>query len=703
MDVIQSLLPSLETVGVLGYWIVLLIALLESLVVIGAIIPGSTVVVLAGVVSARGYLDIGDLIWFAAIGAIIGDGISYYLGAKGTRMFRVGNKLLKPRHLEMGQRFFDRHGSKSIFVARFVGPLRAIVPFIAGLSGMKPKAFLFWNVTSAFLWAVSHLLLGYFFGSALSVIEVWSTRAGFVIGIIALFVVALYGIRFVVVTRGRDIAAFVLSVSRSVWTGVSTNPDVQRLIKNHPRLFSFAGRRLDRTSFKGLPLTLIAIGFAYILSLFLGIIEDVLSADMIVVVDVRIANLLVYFRTPELTNAFLWITTLAAWPVVASIGIAVSISLWVWRKRTYIPYLWLALATDQTLAYLGKLAVHRARPPNPVYLETSFSFPSGHATAAVALYGFIAYVLIRESQSWPQKVNAFFAFVAVALVIGFSRLYLAVHYLSDVWAGYLLGAIILTTVIAVHEWRRAEGKTREGGAGLSASVARWATSGLGLASLTIWLVLAAQFPPTLDVPAPPTTEMVDGDIGAYFTERPNLQFSESLLGNPAEPLGFIFLATGDDALQNSFAQAAWSAADPVSVVSVARVVGTALRGSQYPTAPMTPSFWNAQVSDFGFQKPTAANTIIERHHVRIWRTNLRRGDLRVYVGTASLDVGFKLYVTHRISPDIDTERTFVKDSLDSAEVVSSVREIQFVAPVLGTNFAKDAFFTNGKLYVVVLK
>lgn len=242
MEIMQSLLPSFETMGVLGYWIVLLIALLESLVVIGAIVPGSTVVVLAGVISARGYLDIGDLIWFAAIGAIVGDGISYYLGAKGTHVFRADNRLLKPRHLEMGRGFFDRHGSKSIFVARFVGPLRAIVPFIAGLSGMKAKAFLFWNVTSAFLWAVSHLLLGYFFGSALSVIEVWSTRAGFVIGLVVLFVAVLYGVRFVVVTRGRDIAAFVLSVSRSVWGAVSTNPDVQRLKINHPRLFGFAGR-----------------------------------------------------------------------------------------------------------------------------------------------------------------------------------------------------------------------------------------------------------------------------------------------------------------------------------------------------------------------------------------------------------------------------------------------------------------------------
>lgn len=197
MDFLTNILPLLSHLGIWGYWLVLLFSLLESLVLFGVVIPGAVLVVFAGFLSSQGYLNIGYLIWFAAIGAILGDGLSYYLGTKGTRFFHNENKWLKANHLEHGKQFFHRHGSKSIFLARFVGPLRAIVPFVAGISGMKKNRFLFWNIISAFLWSTSHLLIGYFFGNAFTAIEVWSTRAGYVIGLLVAFLALIYAIRFI--------------------------------------------------------------------------------------------------------------------------------------------------------------------------------------------------------------------------------------------------------------------------------------------------------------------------------------------------------------------------------------------------------------------------------------------------------------------------------------------------------------------------
>lgn len=143
-------------------------------------------------------------------------------------------------------------------------------------------------------------------------------------------------------------------------------------------------------------------------------------------------------------------------------------------------------------------------------------------------------------------------------------------------------------------------------------------------------------------------------------------------------------------------------ADRVSPGSVAKIAEAALLRRQYLNAPMTPSFWNAAVNDFAFEKPTHANNVDERHHIRIWKTNLMHNGLSVYVGTASLDTAIKWLVTHRINPDIDTEKFFVKDSLQSANLVGAVQEVQFVDPVLGQNFSNDAFFTNGKLYIIRL-
>ncbi len=698
MNFLANILPSLSHLGIWGYWIVLLAALLESLVFAGVLVPGSTVVVLAGFLSSRGYLDIGDLIWFATIGAILGDSISYYLGTKGTKFFRAENKWLKAEHLERGKQFFHKHGSKSIFLGRFVAPLRAIVPFIAGVSDMKRSQFLFWNIISAVLWSASHLLVGYFFGNAFTAIEVWSTRVGYAIGAIAVFLVLLYFIRFIVIKHGRGIWKFIRSVFSSIWSAVSSNPDVQKLVKRYPAFFAFIRTRTDRKTFSGLPLTLIVIGFIYVFSLFLGIIQDVLASEAIVSADLRVANLLAYFRSPEITKVFLWITVLGKWQIVIGTAVIVSVILWLWKKRDYITYLWLALVADEILNYIGKLLIHRDRPANPAYLENSFSFPSGHAMAAVTFYGFLVYIWIRHAKNWKRKVNIFFASLVVVIAIGFSRLYLGVHYVSDVWGGYLLGFLILMTIIALYEWRQWR-KGEQEHAAVSKKI-KVLTAGLILTNVIFYIGFASQYHPPLVAPTQISVQNIEGDISAYFSEHKIPKYSETLIGNPQEPLGFVFLAKNDDVLVQGFEKAGWYMADRVSPGSVTKIAQAALLRRQYLNAPMTPSFWNVAVNDFGFEKPTQANNVDERHHIRIWKTNLMQGEFPVYVGTASLDTAIKWLVTHRINPDIDTEKNFVKESLQSANVIGAVQEGQFVDPVLGQNFSNDAFFTNGTLYVI---
>ena len=155
MDYFQSLLPDIQHLGIWGYWVFLLVAALESSTFVGIIVPGSTIVVVAGVLSAQGFFDIGDMIWFVASGAIIGDNVSYYLGRHANQFFKKENKFFKLSHVRKGERIFEKHGNKSVFLGRFIGPIRSIVPFIAGLSKMNYWTFLFWNVTSAVLWSAS--------------------------------------------------------------------------------------------------------------------------------------------------------------------------------------------------------------------------------------------------------------------------------------------------------------------------------------------------------------------------------------------------------------------------------------------------------------------------------------------------------------------------------------------------------------------
>lgn len=703
MGFLNHILSTFMHLGLWGYWLVLLVSFLESLVLAGEIVPGAVLVVFAGFLSAQGFLDIGNLILFAAIGAILGDGLSFYLGAKGTHFFRGENKFLKSAHLERGGSFFYKHGSKSIFLGRFIGPLRPIIPFVAGLSKMDKKKFMFWNIVSAFLWSAFHLLLGFFFGSALAVIETWTTRVGYIIGIFFLFFLLLYAIKALVGKHGKRIAEFICSIFSSIREAIISNPDIQKLYKRHPRFFTFLIRRLNRASFSGLPMTLILIGFVYVSFLFFSTVQDILASDQIVATDFRIAHLLAYFRSPEFTKIFLWITLLGKWQIVVGTAIAVSVILWLWKKKEFICYLWLALGADELFNYLGKLAVHRVRPDNPVYLENSFSFPSGHAMVSVIFYGFLGYLLIRHLKNWKQKVNVFFVCFIIAIAIGFSRLYLGVHYFSDVWGGYLLGLLILATIITLYEWRRFKrGKVISDA--ITATPSKKIATAIIIVLNAVWYIsFASYYQPRFVVPVASSVQYVSGDIVAYFSDHNISKYSETLIGDPQEPLAFIFLAKNDNVLIQSFEKSSWFLADQVDVSSMIKIVKTAVINSQYRRAPMTPSFWNAAVNDFGFEKPTNINTVRERHHIRIWKTNLKQGDYSIYVGTASLDEGIKWFITHKINPDIDTERNFVKESLQSAGVIADAQEVQFVSPMLGENFGGDQFFTNGKLYIIWLK
>lgn len=173
MDNLNALLPQIDNAGLWAYWIVLLVSFLESLAFVGLAIPGSIVTIFAGFVASRGILDIGDLIWFVAIGAMLGDGISFYLGKRGFAFLRKHDKIFKDEHLAKSVAFFKKHGGKSVFFGRFIGPIRPTIPFVAGMFQMETKQFFFWNIASSFGFAIAFLAVGYFMGGVWQVVQKW--------------------------------------------------------------------------------------------------------------------------------------------------------------------------------------------------------------------------------------------------------------------------------------------------------------------------------------------------------------------------------------------------------------------------------------------------------------------------------------------------------------------------------------------------
>lgn len=697
MDYLNYFLPAIEHLGMFGYWMILLVSLLESLAFVGVIIPGSLLVITAGFLSAHGYFDIGDLIWFAVIGAIIGDGISYYLGTKGTRFFRNENKILKLSHLDRGKNFFKKHGNKSIFLGRFIGPVRPIIPFVAGLTKMDKKSFIFWNIISAFLWAAANLFLGYFFGGTAKSIEAWSTKSGvftFFLFLILLFV-------WLVIKKSSKFFDFAKSIAISIKGAILKNKDVRELIKNHPIFFGFAMQRLNVRKFSGLPLTLLIIAFLYVSSILLGVAKNIITSGPIIAADARVENLLYAFRDFELVKIFTWITVLAKWQIIISFAATVSLLFWFWKKKSYIVPLWVTIAGSGLSNLIGKIAFHRHRPEAALYAENTFSFPSGHSTIAVAFFGFIIYVLLRRARKWEYKINIFFGGSAVILAVGLSRLYLGVHFLSDVWGGYLLGLLWLVVGIVISEWLISLGKPPHYSPSRGIKIISFF---LVAGQLAFYGVSAFNYSPDIN-------KRIESFEPVTISETPDFlggnglpRFTETIIGESQDPISFIIAVKDDQSLIDSMMSAGWYLADRVDISSVARLAKYAISKEDYPEAPMSPSFWNSKVNDFGFEKPTEANNVRERHHARFWRTQFETIDgKRLYVGAASFDVGMKWFIIHKINPDIDTEREVLFSDLGNAGLILSYEKQQSVGPTLGKNFSGDQFFTDGKLYSIVLR
>lgn len=172
--------------------------------------------------------------------------------------------------------------------------------------------------------------------------------------------------------------------------------------------------------------------------------------DYILSIDKTLNILIPQLSTPEIQKFFFWFTNFGSTKVVIALVLLLSLYLISKKRKSDLLALWVAIAGSEGTTWLLKIIINRPRPTGASYLEHSASFPSGHATAAVAFYGLVCYLIVKNlTKNW-QKGIAIILTIVFALTLGFSRLYLGVHYLSDVIAGYIIGGIGLGVAIYLH-------------------------------------------------------------------------------------------------------------------------------------------------------------------------------------------------------------------------------------------------------------
>lgn len=436
-----------EVSNTLGAWTYLLVgvfAFAETGAFVGLVVPGETVMLLGGAVAGQGAISIYLLIAVAWFAAWLGDTTSFFLGRRLGREFvlthgpRVG---ISHERFEKVEDYFGSHGGKTIFIGRWISLVRAFAPFIAGSSGMGYRAFVPYSILGTGLWASLHILIGYVFSSAIESAGHYAARGAFVLA--SLIVVTATTV--VVVRRLREEENREAAVR---WMERHRPTAWMVAIARRPQ-FRFLWDRVTPGGTFGLEFTSLMATLAVALFVLVAYTVIIGGDPGPTPGDETALELVGHIQTGALTavaKAISWFGS----GLAVHLAAAICAALLAWRRR-WVEF-WVlvgGMAITQTgIDVLGGI-VDRQPPNDPLAAVSGSSFPSGHAAHSV-FYLWLAITIILRLRPGMARATAVVAagFVLTAL-IGLSRVYLEVSYLSDVSAGWALGAAAFSLSAAV--------------------------------------------------------------------------------------------------------------------------------------------------------------------------------------------------------------------------------------------------------------
>ena len=407
--------------------VVFIVAMGEALFIIGLVFPSTVVLVGAGTLVGLGKLPFWPVFLLTVFGAIAGDAISYWFGhIYKSQIKSVWPFSRYPDAITKGEAYMQKHGGKSVFIGRFVPGVKAVIPGIAGMTGMDPWRFTVINIISAFAWAAVHLFPAIFAGAALSIVGTVSTRLMIVAAaLLLLFVLSIWGARWLTTFVAPALANLRFKlIARAkegrgpfwTWIAATFHPD-------HPRATAMM-----------VAMVMVAVA----IPLFFLLWSEIGPGEQLVQADLAIANFIASLRTTAFDPIMVSVTMLGDRYVTTPV--VISLLIWMAWRRTWAELIGVSTAVGAAaiLVPLIKFASNRARPLANYDGLQLLSFPSGHATVNAVLYSIIAYLLAHGRPSWLQNI-IYSTFAILVLLIGMSRLYLGVHWPSDVAAGFLFG------------------------------------------------------------------------------------------------------------------------------------------------------------------------------------------------------------------------------------------------------------------------
>lgn len=441
---------------------ILLIAFFESLAVVGLFLPGAALMFGVGALVGTGHLDLGTTLIWAAAGAIAGDGVSFWLGRRFHQRLRVMWPFAThPELMARATDFFYRHGGKSVLFGRFVGPIRPVIPAVAGMLDMPVSRFVTVNVISGLLWAPAYVLPGMLFATSLGLAAEVATRLAVLLGLVftLLFAAAWLARRLFQLIHHR-----IHGVIRRVleWARV------------HPVAGEVPAALLDPAHPEARGLTLLALLLLLASTGFVVLLDTAGNGGLLANVDEYVLHAFQSLRTPLMDQPMVVVTGLGGGGVLTVLFAVVL--LWLaWCQRWKAALHWTAAAGFAVA--LTRLLTFASFGPHPVPLHGGAGdlvFPSAPVTHATVIYGFLAVLIARElpvTRRWLPYA------LAAPLVggIALSRLYLGTDWLSGILGGFALG-LAWVSLLGIAYQRHPAAPLRPVGLALAALIAVSATA-----------------------------------------------------------------------------------------------------------------------------------------------------------------------------------------------------------------------------------
>lgn len=444
---LQQILEDISTT--LGKWTYLLVgafAFLETGAFVGLVVPGETIMLLGGAVAGQGEVDIYLLLAIAWFSAWAGDTTSFFIGRRLGRDFvmrhgpRVG---ISNERFSRVEDYFRRHGGKTILIGRFISLVRALAPFIAGSSGMRYRAFVPYSILGTGLWSTAHILIGYFFSRSIDTAAEYAGRGAFLLATTIVLIVGIVAaVRYLQVPRNRERTLAWMQRHRATrWLlaiGRRLSPPAR-----------FIWGRLTPGGTFGLEFTtlmsFLAVGLFVLISYTVIVSGDPgpTPGDM---TGLDVADAI---QVAWLTSLAKIITGLGSTGVVLPLVLLAAGALATARRWAEFCVLLFGTAIVFLGVYDLKDAVDRPRPGGGLVDISRSSFPSGHAAYSIFYVWAALTLVIRLRPGMARATGVVAAGIAIVALVGLSRVYLQVHYLSDVSAGWALGVSAYALCAAV--------------------------------------------------------------------------------------------------------------------------------------------------------------------------------------------------------------------------------------------------------------